>query len=329
MPNSQLYVDGSIRYSPLSAGDQEDGVTSVATLIDAPVGVGAGRSGCQMGPEALRVAGLEATLGELEVTVRRVDGLRPAETGLDDAPGLRNLAEVAGWARVLAAETQAALGRGETPALLGGDHSLSMGSVAGAAAHWARQGRPFFVLWLDAHGDFNTPDTSPSGNMHGMPMALVCGEPGFEPVFGGPPPGLVDPARVHMLGLRSIDRDERRVLRDRGVHLGDMRQIDEFGVVKPLRQMLEQVEDANGVLHVSLDLDFLDPGVAPGVGTPVPGGVTYREAHLVMEMLHDSGRVGSVDLVELNPFLDERGRSAGVMVDLAASLFGRRVLETL
>lgn len=210
---------------------------------------------------------------------------------------------------------------------MGGDHALSMGTVSGAARHAASQNRPLFVLWLDAHADFNTPATSPSGNMHGMPVAFFTGDKGFDGILPANRP-LVQPQNVHILGVRSIDRAERRALADAGINVHDMRALDEHGVIAPVRALCEQVRRENGLLHVSLDADFLDPQLAPGVGTPVSGGATYREAHLIMEMLADYGLVSSLDLVELNPFLDERGKSALMLTELAASLFGRRIFET-
>jgi arginase len=180
------------------------------------------------------------------------------------------------------------------------------------------------VLWLDAHPDFHTLDTTVSGNLHGVPLAYASGRPGFNGYFPDLPVA-VDPARICVMGLRSVDPAERRALNEAGVTVHDMRTIDEHGVAPLLRAFLALVEKANGLLHVSLDVDFLDP--APAVGTTVPGGATFREAHLVMEMLSDSGLVSSLDLVELNPFLDERGRTATLMVDLTASLMGRRIMD--
>ena len=235
--------------------------------------------------------------------------------------------KIAAWSRMLAVETYDAMTNGTFPVILGGDHSLSMGSIGGIARYCEEHNRELFVLWLDAHSDFNTPATSPSGNMHGMSAALLCREPGLEGVFGDEPHGFVKPENLHLFGIRSIDKTERVLLRERGIDVIDMRQIDEFGVVKLLRRIIERVQKANGILHVSFDVDFVDPSFAPGVGTTVPGGATYREAHLVMEMLHDSGVVGSLDVVELNPFLDERGKSALLLVDLVASLFGRQIFD--
>ena len=234
-------------------------------------------------------------------------------------------AQVAAWARLLARETYAVARSGRIPIVLGGDHSIAMGSIGGLARHAAEAGRELFVLWLDAHSDFNTPLTSPSGNMHGMSLAMLCREPGLEGVFEDEPHGFVDPGRLHLFGIRSIDSGERRLLRDRGVDVVDMRRLDEDGFAVSIRRIIDRVRARNGLLHVSLDVDFLDPAIAPGVGTAVPGGVTYREAHLVMELLYESGLSPSLDLVELNPFLDERGKSALLLVDLTASLFGRQV----
>lgn len=289
---------------------------------------GAGAPGSAMGPRMLRTAGLLTALRDLGCAVEdRGDLVLP--TSLPEPPdGLanaRNFSAIAGWSRLIARETHAALAAGRLPIVIGGDHALSMGSVSGVARHCADAGRPLFVLWLDAHADFNTPATSPSGNMHGMSAAMLTREPGLEAVMGSEPHGAVDPRNLTLFGIRSIDRAERELLRARGIEVFDMRLVDEFGVAVLIRRVIERVAAAGGHLHVSLDVDFLDPALAPGVGTTVPGGATWREAHLIMEMLHDSGLVGSLDVVELNPFLDERGKSALVLVDLVASLFGREV----
>ena len=210
---------------------------------------------------------------------------------------------------------------------MGGDHSLSMGSVNGVARYWKQQGRPLFVLWLDAHADYNTPDTTETGNMHGMSAAFLCGEPGLDGLLGDQPRVSIRTDRLDLFGIRSIDPPEKQLVRDRRIAVADMRAIDEFGVGVLIRRVIERVKAQGGVLHVSFDVDFLDPAVAPGVGTTVPGGATYREAHLVMELLHDSGLVRSVDIVELNPFLDERGRTARVAVELIGSLFGLQITD--
>lgn len=201
-----------------------------------------------------------------------------------------------------------------------------MGSVSGMARHAQDVGRPLFVLWLDAHADFNSPATSPSGNMHGMPVAFFCGEAEFAPILPKDRP-LVDPKKVYQVGIRSVDAREREEIAEHGVNVFDMRAIDEMGMAHIIRQIVDEVRAANGLLHVSLDVDFMDPELAPGVGTTVPGGATFREAHLIMEVLCDSGLVSSLDVVELNPFLDDRGKSARILVELTASLFGRRILD--
>ncbi|MDP4025599.1 arginase [Methylobacterium sp. NEAU 140] len=291
-------------------------------LIGAPVEVGTSEPGSLMGPAALRTAGLARTLADLGHAVTDRGDVAP-----DVPAGARGFAAVTAWTRALSRAVAAALDAGELPVALGGDHSLSLGTVDGVLRHCTRNGQPLAVLWLDAHADFNTPETSPSGNVHGMPLAALCGEPGFSDLFAEPAPPPLDPARVHLFGLRSIDAGERALVSARRVGVTDMRTIDEFGVVAPLRRVLERVAGEGAHLHVSLDVDFLDPAIAPGVGTTVPGGATFREAHLIMEMLHDSGLVRSLDVVELNPFLDERGRSARVLVELVASLFGRRILD--
>jgi arginase len=308
----------------------EDTHKQKLTVIGAPIEEGAGRLGALMGPAALRTAGLIHMLEDLGHPVEDRGDLRLPKT-LPVVPPVQGLAhyieKIAAWSRMLAVETYDAMTNGTFPVILGGDHSLSMGSIGGIARYCEEHNRELFVLWLDAHSDFNTPATSPSGNMHGMSAALLCREPGLEGVFGDEPHGFVKPENLHLFGIRSIDKTERVLLRERGIDVIDMRQIDEFGVVKLLRRIIERVQKANGILHVSFDVDFVDPSFAPGVGTTVPGGATYREAHLVMEMLHDSGVVGSLDVVELNPFLDERGKSALLLVDLVASLFGRQIFD--
>ena len=295
-------------------------------LIGAPVDSGQRRAGCLMGPAAYRVAGIEKALRDLGHSVTDHGDLAaalPVETPTCTNPAVHHLGETLGWTASLARAGQAAMAEG-MPIFLGGDHSLSLGSVAGVAAHAAAVGRPLFVLWLDAHSDFHTPETTESGNLHGTPIAYIAGRP-FAPF---PPfPAPVPPQNICLFGIRSVDHAEHAALLAHEIAINDMRVIDEQGITAPLRAFLERVEAANGLLHVSLDVDFLDPAIAPAVGTTVPGGATFREAHLVMEMLHDSGLVSSLDLVELNPFLDDRGRTAHLMVDLLASLMGRKVFD--
>jgi arginase len=310
------------------AGEGGQASPRAITILGAPVEAGAGVPGAAMGPAMLRTAGIVETLRGLGHDVEDKGDLAIADplanAAAPDSKAHR-FADVAAWARLLARETYAVARSGRTPIVLGGDHSLAMGSVSGVARHAAEVGRELFVLWLDAHSDFNTPLTSPSGNMHGMSLAMLSREPGLEGVFGDEPHGFVDPERLHLFGIRSIDTGERRLLQNRGVDVVDMRRLDEDGFAVSIRRIIDRIRARNGLLHVSLDVDFLDPEIAPGVGTAVPGGATYREAHLVMELLYESGLSPSLDLVELNPFLDERGKSALLLVDLTASLFGRYV----
>jgi len=297
-------------------------------LVGAPVEEGAGRRGCVMGPDAFRTAGIREELQELGLRVDDLGNLarRPASVTAPNGR-LKNFGEIAGWTRSLHDCAYDLSGSGSFPVYLGGDHSIALGTLTGHARRAQEQGRPFFVLWLDAHSDFNTFDTTRSGNLHGTPLALACGLPGYDALAGNPLPAAITPQNVLIFGVRSIDEPERELLRKHGVNVEDMRSIDENGMAPLLAPFLDKVKAADGLLHVSLDVDFLDPDIAPAVGTTVPGGATFREAHLVMEMLHDSGLVTSLDLVELNPFLDNRGRTARLMVDLTASLFGRRVFD--
>jgi arginase len=300
--------------------------TSV-TLIGVPLEEGSGRRGAAMGATALRIAGIETTLIELGNRVIDSGDLHPEPASdLPEHPKAHHLKIVGAFTRALEQRVHDVAIEGGFPLILGGDHSLSMGSVSGMARYAAAVGRPLFVLWLDAHSDFNSPATSPSGNIHGMPVAFFCGQAEFADILPRDRP-MVDPRHVYQVGIRSVDPHERVEIRQHGVNVFDMRSIDEQGVASIMRDILTTVVNANGLLHVSFDVDFLDPDVAPGVGTTVPGGATFREAHLVMEMLSDSGLVSSLDLVELNPFLDDRGKSARVLVELTASLFGRRIFD--
>ena len=300
---------------------------TICNLLGAPVQDGAGRLGCEMGPSAFRAAGIGPALQSLGHTVIDHGNIIPAPARriTHANPAIRALPEIVAWTEALSQQVYETGAEGLT-IVLGGDHSLAAGTLAGHARRAGERGRKLFVLWLDAHPDLHTLETTDSGHLHGVPMAYALGLPGFDGAFP-PLPAVLDPSRVCMMGLRSVDAAERAVLADSGVRVHDMRAIDENGVAVLLRGFLDEVEAQDGILHVSLDVDFLDPDIAPGVGTTVPGGATFREAHLIMEMLHDSGRVASLDLVELNPFLDDRGRTARLMVDLTASLMGRSVLD--
>ena len=294
-------------------------------LIGAPIDSGQRRPGCLMGPAAYRVAGIAAALEALGHEVRDLGDVAPdpVEPARCDNPAVHHLTETLGWTAALRRAGSQAMAEG-VPIFMGGDHSLSLGSLAGVAEHAAATGRPLFILWLDAHSDFHTPETTESGNLHGTPVAYAAGQP-FAPFPAFPAP--VPAENICLFGIRSVDAAEHAALLANDIVPHDMRVLDEHGVTAPLRAFLDRVEAAGGLLHVSLDVDFLDPAIAPAVGTTVPGGTTFREAHLVMEMLCDSGRVGSLDLVELNPFLDERGRTAHLMVELLASLMGRKVFD--
>ncbi|AXC49690.1 arginase [Paracoccus suum] len=295
-------------------------------LIGAPVDEGQKRAGCLMGPAAYRVAGLARTLSELGHTVEDRGDVAPAagRGEVCDNPAVHHLPEMIAWTEALGAAAKSAMTAG-MPIFLGGDHALSLGTVSGVAAHAAAAQRPLFVLWLDAHSDIHSLMSTRSGNIHGCPVGYLSGRDGFEPMpaFPAPVPG----AQICMFGIRSVDPAEHAALSASEIEVNDMRVLDEHGIVAPLRGFLDRVRAADGLLHVSLDVDFLDPSIAPAVGTTVPGGATFREAHLVMEMLHESGLVTSLDLVELNPFLDDRGQTARLMVDLVGSLMGRKVFD--
>ncbi|WP_299614387.1 arginase [uncultured Tateyamaria sp.] len=293
-------------------------------LIGAPMDCGKRRQGCLMGPDALRTAGLSGALTDLGHQVTDIGNVTPAPFTETQDTHLHAPQETIAWTQALSNVTEAT-DTNTVPIFMGGDHALALGTVRGAANAAASANRPLFVLWLDAHTDYHTPATTASGNLHGTPVGYVTGRAGFD---GFPEiPNPVPHDQIAMLGLRSVDAEERAAIEQTDVTYVDMRHIDEHGIAKPLAAFLDRVTKANGFLHVSLDVDFLDPSVAPAVGTTVPGGATIREAHLVMEMICDSGLMTSLDIVELNPFLDERGRTAQLMVDLVASAFGRRVFD--
>ena len=299
-------------------------------LLGVPIEIGASQRGTLMGPDALRTAGIGRVLEQLGFDVEDHGNLAiSAATATDGLPpaNAKYYDDIKVWIRALSERAFQLARSGAIPIFMGGDHSLSMGSVNGVVRYWQELGRPVFVLWLDAHADYNTPATTVTGNMHGMSAAFLCGEPGLDRLLGDHPRASISPDQLDLFGIRSIDPLEKDLVRDRRVAIADMRAIDEFGVGVLIRRVIERVKARNGVLHVSFDVDFLDPQVAPGVGTTVPGGATYREAHLIMELLHDSGLVRSVDIVELNPFLDERGRTARVAVELLGSLFGLQITD--
>jgi arginase len=299
-------------------------------VLGAPIEIGASQRGTLMGPAALRTAGLLTLLDGLGFEVDDHGDLSiGAIAELTDAlpDKAKHYREIQRWTRGLSPRAYELARSGAIPIFLGGDHSLSMGSVNGIARYWHEMGRELFVMWLDAHADYNTPATTITGNMHGMSAAFLCGEPGLDGLLGEEPRSPIESDQLELFGTRSIDKLEKDLLRSRRISMADMRQIDEFGVGVPIRRVIDKVKARGGVLHVSFDVDFLDPSLAPGVGTTVPGGATYREAHLVMEMLHDSGLVRSLDIVELNPFLDVRGHTARTAVELIGSLFGQQITD--
>ena len=296
------------------------------SLIGAPTDIGAGHLGARLGPEALRIAGLPQALAARGVDVidrGNLDG--PRNPWLPPAEGYRHLPEVVAWNRAVMDAVLAELRGGRMPVLLGGDHCLGLGSITAVAQHCRETGKKLRVLWLDAHADFNTSDVTPSGNVHGMPVACLCGlGPRELTELGGAAPAM-NAEDIRQIGIRSVDEGEKRLVKEHGLDVYDMRYIDEVGMKRAMEEALDGV-DENTHLHVSFDVDFLDPAIAPGVGTTVPGGPSYREAQLVMEMIADSGRLSSLDIMELNPVIDTRNLTAEVAVDLVESLFGKSTL---
>ena len=296
------------------------------SLVGAPTDIGAGARGASMGPEALRVAGLQAALESHGLQVQDRGNLSgPANPWLPPVAGYRHLAEVTAWNIAVHDAVHAELQRGRLPILLGGDHCLGIGSISAVARHCRAAGKKLRILWLDAHADCNTSVLTPSGNIHGMPVACLCGHgPGELVGIGGQVPAI-DPRWLRQIGIRSVDAGEKRLVHQMGLEVFDMRFIDEMGMRHTMELALATL-DAQTHLHVSFDVDFLDPDIAPGVGTTVPGGPTYREAQLCMEMIADTGRLASLDVMELNPALDLRNKTAELAVDLIESLFGKSTL---
>ncbi|MES2530854.1 MAG: arginase [Pseudomonadota bacterium] len=301
-------------------------MTTTLQLIGAPTDVGASVRGAGMGPDALRVADIAGVLSRLGLQVTDTGNLAgPATPWHAPANGLRHLDEVVAWNRAVYDAVDAALGAGKVPLMMGGDHCLAIGSISAVAWHVRQRKQKLRVLWLDAHTDVNTDSTSPSGNIHGMPVACLLGHgPAALNGWSGERAALTHDA-IRFIGIRSVDADEKQAIRERGLSVFDMRHIDEYGMRTTLTEALQDVDDDTH-LHVSFDLDCLDPDYAPGVGTGVRGGPTYREMQLCMEMIADTGRLGSLDVVELNPALDVRNRTAEIAVELIESLFGKSTL---
>ena len=296
------------------------------SLIGVPTDIGASRRGASMGPEAMRVAGIRGALEGQGLVVHDLGDLQgPANPDRMPEQGYRHLAEVTVWNRSVHDAVLAELLKSRLPIVLGGDHCLAIGSISAVARHCRDTGKALRVLWLDAHADFNTNELTPSGNLHGMPLACLCGLGPLQLTgLAGAVPAI-RPQSVREIGIRSVDPGEKRLVHAQDLEVFDMRFLDEAGMRQTMLQALALM-DADTHLHVSLDVDFLDPSIAPGVGTTVAGGPTYREAQLCMEMIADSGRLGSLDVMELNPALDERNRTAELAVDLLASLFGKSTL---
>ncbi|MBD9369661.1 arginase [Xanthomonas sp. XNM01] len=296
------------------------------SLIGVPTDIGAGHRGASLGPDALRIAGLAEALRGRGVDVADRGNLGgPANPWLPPVDGYRHLDQAVAWNRALMEASLAELRAGRMPVMLGGDHCLAIGSISAVARHCRETGKRLRVLWLDAHADFNTSAVTPSGNVHGMPVACLCGlGPDALTGMAGDVPAML-PHQIRQIGIRSVDPEEKRLVKQHGLDIYDMRYIDEVGMKRVMAQALSGI-DADTHLHVSFDVDFLDPSIAPGVGTTIPGGPSYREAQLVMEMIADTGRMGSLDIVELNPCIDVRNQTAELAVDLVESLFGKSTL---
>jgi len=300
----------------------------IVHVMGVPMDLGSGRRGMDMGPSAIRIAGVAQRLTELghkvvdegDIVIKNMEELK---VGNERA---RYLPEIARASAIIARKTERIMGLGHFPLLLGGDHSIAVGTISGIAAFARGQGARVGVLWIDAHGDINTPETSPSGNIHGMPLAVVLGYgPPELTSIGGPPP-KVDPANVALVGIRSLDAGEKKRLKETGVQVHTMADIDRHGVHRVMKKAISQATDGTDFVHVSMDLDAVDPAVAPGVGTPVKGGLDYREAHLIMELIADAGVMSSLELVEVNPILDQHNASAEFAVELVQSAFGKKIL---
>jgi arginase len=298
------------------------------TIVGAPVDLGAGRRGVDMGPSAIRIAGLESRLEALGHRVTDsgdIDVMIP-ETLEVGAGTLRYKPAILAACEALRQVVESIHQSGATPLVLGGDHSIAIGSVAATSNHLARESKALGLIWFDAHGDCNTPATTPSGNIHGMSLAvsLGLGDPDLVALGGREP--KVQAKHAVLIGVRDLDPGERRTLQESGVTIFTIRDVDERGMRDIVGEAIRVAAKNTAGIHLSFDLDVLDPEDAPGIGTPVPGGVTYREAHLAMELLNESGAIVSADFVEVNPVLDTRNSTGALAVELALSLFGKRIL---
>lgn len=325
MPDATPSASGSRTSATRRVASRPVGATSrTVTIVGAPLDLGQGRRGVDMGPSAIRYAGLEerlASFGCAVVDRGNVAAPEPEALAVVDERA-RFLPEIIQACAGLAAIVEDVVTQGALPLVLGGDHSIALGTLSGLRA---AAGHPGGVIWIDAHGDLNTPSTSPTGNVHGMPLAAALGLAGDAFAAPGLALPAVDPARVVLLGVRSLDAAERGLIREHEIRVITMTEIDRNGIERAVTEAIDRASGP-GFLHVSLDLDALDPDVAPGVGTPVNGGLTYREAHLACEDLAESGLVGSLELVEVNPILDRENVSAAIAVELAASTLGQTIL---
>ncbi len=300
----------------------------IIRLFGVPMDLGSGRRGVDMGPSAIRIAGISERLKDLgnrviddgDLDIKNMEELRVGDMKA------RYLKEITRASRLIVGKVEKIMGKGHFPLILGGDHSIAIGTISGIAAHCKGKRKKLGVLWIDAHGDINTPSTSPSGNIHGMPLAAVLGLGPRDLAHVGGSRRKVDPANVALVGIRSLDDGERKHLKQTGVHVFTMSDIDKQGIHRIMKKALARITDGTDFVHVSLDLDAVDPTIAPGVGTPVKGGLNYREAHLIMEFLSDSNAMTSLEIVEVNPILDENNRSAEFAVELVQSAFGKRIL---
>ena len=297
-------------------------------IVGVPMDLGASRRGTDMGPSALRIAGLGAELRRMGYTVAREEDIHvpSMETGSEEDVNARFKPQILNVCTRLSATVQSILANGDFPLVLGGDHSIAMGTIAGVAAYHRKQDEAIGLIWFDAHGDMNIPGVSPSGNIHGMPLAHVLGRGDEElaNIAGFSP--KVDAKNVALIGVRDIDAGERKIIRESGIHAYSMREIDERGMAAVSREALDFVNDGTAGFHISFDVDGLDPAVIPGSGTLVPGGVNFREAHLLLEYCSDNGGLLSLEVVELNPFLDQGNVSAERTLALITSAMGKSIL---
>jgi arginase len=300
----------------------------IVHVIGVPMDLGSGRRGVDMGPSAIRIAGVAPRLTELghkvvdegDIVIKNMEELK---VGSERA---RYLPEIARASAIIARKIERIMGLGHFPLVLGGDHSIAIGTLSGVAAFARAQEKKVGVLWIDAHGDINTPETSPSGNIHGMPLAVLLGYGAPELTSIAGPPGKVDARNVALVGVRSLDAGEKKRLKETGIQVHTMADIARQGVDRVMKKAIGQVSEGTDFVHVSMDLDAVDPTVARGVGTPVKGGLDYREAHLLMEVVAEAGVMTSLELVEVNPILDERNAAAEFAVELVQSAFGKKIL---